>query len=540
MARRTTSIPKDLDQSQVTTWLGAGAIVGWLALWPLLGEPTACDRLPYLAGFAGDDDRFQRGLEQFGCQGLSTSQATGSIAYLFGVTVLLGLLLWNLLCHLWPRGWRSAPFRHWEKMHFIPVAGTAVLAVGELAALISIAINGEPVQLHNWLARLLPVLAWTGSIMLLVALLLTAAAALGTIGSSHTIYPQELDIVERADWGKLPVDGLGVCVSGGGIRAASVALGALSKLEQTAAEPSLDWLPADLNARIELEKARVLRPEATADQAQEVVHTVESEWCEDRPSVLDRARYLASVSGGGYVAGAYRIARGCEASAKPDSELWRGGGIFGPDDDDAGTTRASFDDDSEIDLPYDLRRHVLSRRHFLLTGRGGVIGSLALILWGLVMQAGLIAMVVFLGAWPLGRLAASWAVTDDRDLENFQIASRHWLPSVALLVVAGVLDCLRLEHLVSPPSPAGDRRPRGGRRLASRAAARRPHRRRRLPHRAAGCDVRGHQRRPDRYVRRACQPNRRSAAWLRPYPTRRGPVGARGRAPDPHRRQRVG
>jgi hypothetical protein len=98
----------------------------------------------------------------------------------------------------------------------------------------------------------------------------------------HSVAPGTHWAEDSASPGDVEPGVVGVCVSGGGIRSATVALGALQSLS-----------------------------DATGRGGRQ-------------SSVLGRARYLVSVSGGGYTAGAYQLA--LHASAKPDAV----GDVFAP------------------------------------------------------------------------------------------------------------------------------------------------------------------------------------------------------------------
>jgi hypothetical protein len=138
---------------------------------------------------------------------------------------------------------------------------------------------------------------------------------------------------------------VGFCVSGGGIRSASVALGAL----------------------------QVLRPQLLA------------------------ARYLVSVSGGGYTAGALRLALQPLPAAEASPKWWRAG-----DTTPRGSTAAepatvfaagSVEEDH-------LRRH----SSYLADGAGQWLGALAVVLRGLLASLTLVALTGRRGR-PAGRAA---------------------------------------------------------------------------------------------------------------------------------------
>lgn len=192
-----------------------------------------------------------------------------------------------------------------------------------------------------------------------------------------------------------PPEGTGIACSGGGIRAASFTLGALSTLERR---------PTGL---------------PLAD------------------SVLGSARYLASVSGGGYAAAAWRIAAG--TGPLPDQPL-----IGDP---------AAFDDKPEpfprSDNPSpDLLTHIRPRRNFLANGTGGLPRSLIRVVVQMAVHLSLIIASVYVLAWPWGKLLGSWTI-DALTLQtegdyNTTIGRHQWLPPLLTLASTAPLVIWRL------------------------------------------------------------------------------------------------
>lgn len=196
-------------------------------------------------------------------------------------------------------------------------------------------------------------------------------------------------------------DGTGISCSGGGIRAASFALGCLSRLERTPTDTPL--------------------PE----------------------TVIGRARFLSSVSGGGYAAAAWRMAAGTgELPAKP---------IIG----DPCQFEPKVHPFPHPGRPTpDLLTHIRERRSFLANGRGGLPRSIVRVILQMMLHLSLIFVTVYVFAWPFGKLLASWAVrafdTDTfiKTADGIEIDSltgaHHWLPPVLTLAALAPLALARM------------------------------------------------------------------------------------------------
>ncbi len=164
--------------------------------------------------------------------------------------------------------------------------------------------------------------------------------------------------------------------------------------------------------------------------------------------VLDTARYLASVSGGGYTAGAWRVARGTAAAESADT-AWSDG-IFGDPTELTTMPAAAFDDvGTDEDHAPSLYTHMWERRQFLRTGRGGMSVSIAFVLLTIVLQLALIALFVVVFAWPVGVLARSWAILGPsptwfaRDPYQFSASTRSWTPVLVVLSIAAIVIVFR-------------------------------------------------------------------------------------------------
>lgn len=431
----------DREQIKPRTLFGIGLLVAAppvfvLALW--MYEALSCFRIPYLAIFAGKTGRLGSGLGEFGCVTTSESGSRLMIVSAAVATVTFGRLMDKLMSYLWRRGWRSAPFKHWRNLDRLGLASTIILLPALAAAAIGLRIEDGSLDLAPWAAFVATPLAWTGSALFVMSWILTFFAYLGTVGSNGTPQLNQGDArgkVQSFD-AKAP-SGLGVCVSGGGIRSGSVAMGALRELERTRIirDHQHDRLVMrSLTSQIGIKLAA--EQDLPDFDPEDVEQRARQSWSKQGlGSVLGLANYLASVSGGGYTAVAYQIARGIDPSPL-DTDKWDGGTVFGVSEDRGHLLPAkAFDDPPRKQEGFSLRDHVLSRRKFLLAGRGGPLWSSLAIAAGIAIQLALISLAVFLIAWPLGRLARSWPVVDGAVVSSYRIQLRHITPSLLLAAV---------------------------------------------------------------------------------------------------------
>ncbi|MGI9596235.1 MAG: hypothetical protein ACR2QK_08745, partial [Acidimicrobiales bacterium] len=204
---------------------------------------------------------------------------------------------------------------------------------------------------------------------------------------------------------------VGVCCSGGGIRSAGFCLGGLSALERVAGP---DGRMAGLG-------------------------------------ILGRADYLASVSGGGYVATAWRILAGTDKTLPAEP-------VIGVPDNPERKIRP-YDDDAEPAL--DLIQHVRERRRFLANGPGGLPISAAIAVSRTLWHILLILLTVFAVAWPLGRIVVSWPIIGggrDRSVLDegldVSVGAHQVIPVLTVAAMAVLVWSLRLRQ---PRSKARNR-----------------------------------------------------------------------------------
>lgn len=182
-----------------------------------------------------------------------------------------------------------------------------------------------------------------------------------------------------------PPAGLGVCCSGGGIRAAAYAIGVLSELE--------------------------------------------------RHGTMRRARWLTAVSGGNYAATAWKLAKTADPSrpAADDVIGWLGAPIEDP------RVRQRRNG-----APITGNRSPQHR--FLLNGPGGIGRSAIAALFYVAVNVVVLGALVAALSWPVGRLVGSAVIQPRLRVFNTLPPSLHvpielWLPGVALMA-CGVLIVL--------------------------------------------------------------------------------------------------
>lgn len=498
------------------------------AAYLIASRATDCGVAPYLIGFAGNEEAYVLGLERFRCDDAPWDSASQYARLSYAAIALWLATAGLLLRRVWRDLWISRPMRDFAWIAWAGPMGAACFAIAALLVPRSYEDGVDGVQIgiaagdgrgpFNDVGHWIATAAWAGSAAGGIVLLLLAGGAIGRIshGPMPTI-PQDRDrqyrtaahgVIGKSD----AAGGLGICVSGGGIRAGSVAAGALWHLDsheatdgptervlQSSGQRSMraylyesEILELCVRAIVQLSTNNDTRG-VLFDDLLKLLHRIESDALNQassrsapgtfeyqkidteianygqmsdlhnkspvvvrardlgnidqllrqyhtaqfrlgltlrakhgtRPDTwLESATYLASVSGGGYTAGSWTIAKGTYGRRRDrfTAKRWDDGafGTYIPLDDeeiqrpelevnfdDAGTS--SEDEDNSIG--FSLRRHILARREFLTTGRGGVAWSSLLVLAGLAIQLAIIAAAVFIAAWPTGRFSNSWPVT---------------------------------------------------------------------------------------------------------------------------------
>jgi hypothetical protein len=352
--------------------------VGWL--WLVFRRVQNCPNIETASSFSSDPIRFVDYVTShgkpgtLGCQLTSLGDLHENLAFGY-VIALVNLLVFAVLWAMWwKRAWLTTRSVATRRLVWVAVIGAFADIVENIVQHASIGLPGSAGTPRTpnigWFAtRVLPIVAWV-NVLSFAAVWLLLLFTLIAAFSRRRLHGQLADGVER---GTAVPAGLGICCSGGGIRAASVSLGALGVLERT-------------------------REDGSAIAS-----------CTGSDGILDQAKYLASVSGGGYTAGAWRIARGTAKKAPTPAEfaaLWPSGVIGAPDDYDDVPPVAFDDPASEIGRP-SLFRHLQQRREFLRTGRGGFSASLFTAVGLLAIHLFLLLGLLLAIAWPIGRLSST-------------------------------------------------------------------------------------------------------------------------------------
>lgn len=344
----------------------AVAIAVGCALWKGLAPGVAGDcSLHVGAALSGSGEVFDRAIAP-GCTDLTLDEARKTILWDFAFIAVYAPMATAALWWLWPRAFRIRRVRRHRWIALVFVAAALVDVVENVFVLVALR---EGPALADLPARAAAVAGWWKWMLIAAGTAMLAAAVCGAIGNRRVPPPPVRTPAPRDDG---PPDGIGICLSGGGIRSAGFALGAMRAL--------------------------------------------------DRRGLLGRARWITAVSGGAYAAGAWRIA---------------GGG------------------DRLLDPPPgspSLFEYLKENRRYLSTGRGGVAATF-LTGFGLVaFNALVLVALVCLAAWPVGRLAASWAVQPALrgfaysrvGEQSLDVAPRLWWPGLAGLAAASLLFVVSL------------------------------------------------------------------------------------------------
>ncbi len=360
---------------------------------------------------------------------VSLSEARRAVWAAIVFAALWGAFGFALLRTFWQKAWKAGRGRSTSGKALgllFGVGGAAVAITEKLLTLALLRSDGDTIRFVDTAADLGPkavvTLAWVKwllagiLILLVVAMLVSSATAFVRrplppvdIGVSDDVPPAPPTDGDRP----IPA-GVGICCSGGGIRAAGFVLGALAKLEEEPDQPRHPVPGVDL-APIEA--------------------------CDGRLGILGRASYLASVSGGGYAAAAWRIAAG--PGRLPDKPI-----IGDPLAADLEDRIRRYPD--ATDPAADLVQHIQERRRYLANGPGGLLRSGLTFLALMAFHFLLVLLAVYVLAWPLGRILVGWGVTGaGRDVNRMvdgldhQIGPHLWVPPVAALGLAVLATALR-------------------------------------------------------------------------------------------------
>jgi hypothetical protein len=404
----------------------SAALVGVLAVPAVWGavarhRDSTCRNLQMVANFAGSSEEFDRLAAGGSLDGCVLESLDGYRSHLLlGVpfAIAYGALLFFVCTRWWDRAWLTRRFVAAKPVRWFALVAAACDLVSIAVQWLSVDVDeGGSVSVGTWPARVLAVVSWV-KVFSFTAVWFAALTTLIAVFSRRRL--TELNKEACTPYADAPIDGLGIALSGGGIRAASVGLGALGVLERF---PLVDQPPRD-------------EPRRPAGFQ----------------GLLYRAKYLASVSGGGYVVGGWRAASAIGATRLDSGELDEDAfGAMWPDDvvghpllyDEAPPLAA--DSDGGDGYPT-LFRHVQQRREFLRTGRGGLPASVVVAFVFLAFHLLLITTLVVVVAWPAGRLASTWFVFGSEaasivDSEGRQapFPARLYMPALCFAISAGVV-----------------------------------------------------------------------------------------------------
>ncbi|HYP24230.1 MAG TPA: hypothetical protein VEV43_11705, partial [Actinomycetota bacterium] len=175
------------------------------------------------AALAGSSDVFARDVAP-GCSDLTLGEARATIRWDFAFILLYAPLATAALWWLWPRAWRVRRLQNFRWVAFT-FTGAGLLDVVE-NALVLVALREGP-ALSEIPARAASVAGWWKWLLVVSGSLALLAAICGAIGNRRV--PSEPHRERPPSPPGVP-DGIGICLSGGGIRSAGFALGALRAL----------------------------------------------------------------------------------------------------------------------------------------------------------------------------------------------------------------------------------------------------------------------------------------------------------------------
>lgn len=392
-------------QTFAATVVATAVIV--VAYWLLMRRPGHNEIIEALQ-FAGSPSRLSERQEELGLSS-SAADAREAMWLALSFSALWGAVGWTLLKYFWAGAWKAGPGRTMSGATLGVALGIGGGSLGLLEkglTLVTVRGGDAGVRFVDWPGDIVPkaivTLAWAkwslaGILLVLVVAMLVSS---GTAAVRRMLPDVEEgvpdDLPDESSRDDEPV--VGICCSGGGIRAAGFALGALARLEE---EP--DDAPSD-----------------------------------GKLGVLGRSTYLASVSGGGYAAAGWRIAAG--TGRLPDEPI-----IGNPIElmDERDRRRKAGDQIDPAAPRKTFAEHILERRRYLSNGPGGLLRSALVVIRNMVFHFGLLVIAMVVLAWPLGRILVSWAITGDgRRAEtmstglNTDIGIHQWFPPLAAAALA--------------------------------------------------------------------------------------------------------
>lgn len=443
-------------------WVGlvAGCALVSIGVWLTHIPNAGCGEFQIASQLAGTSDRLENAL--VGCE--ANPSGWNLVKWDFFLLAGYGLVGCLFLIAGWWR-YEAQALRRASFVIWLPAIAAVCDLVENVAlwAVLKPGPNKHPVfDYSGWRAQLffktvLLTAAWLKWMCLAVAAVAILMAISVWIARRAELYPllpvqcaapdssASPPDVPPAPVGKEKV--VGVCVSGGGIRASAFTLGVLSQLEPGG---STVWAERAADGRngslADVCAAGVTDPGRHADRRRELDHPREADDPELVPSALARAqgmrnrpaeqppvppfdpwgplseaRYLAAVSGGAWAATAWTLQ---EASTNPPNKTSSGGRTNSADTVIEGMVKRSFWS------PYQRQKYLLNSRH-------GLLPTLA---WVLVCSATNILYVyslLFLIAWPLGWFVGRPVISckDAPGCDGGMGVPEALLPSAGLAVV---------------------------------------------------------------------------------------------------------
>lgn len=341
----------------------------WYVNRPLRGEGS----IHFDISFSGDNDRLGKLSSSIGLDGLKSSLRRDTVyALTYSAAIVVAALGAD------GRRIRRNRTLKWWTISFAIAAGAADVAEN----LVSLSQVGTGVSGLQYSSSWAPYcLVALGSIKWFALL---AGVALVLFRAASVLLPEAIiarPAVESPPPAPVGVpEGLGVCCSGGGIRAAAFALGALDALANSGV-------------------------------------------------LLRKARYLSAVSGGNYAATAWT-----EAAATKPEEINPASVVL------AQLTQPPLTENDHKGTRKVTSRKQFHR--FLSHGSGGMFGRGTWAFGVVALHSIVLCGAVYLLAWPLGRLVSAPALWRD-DLatspDHLTFAPVLWMPGAALATVGGLL-----------------------------------------------------------------------------------------------------
>lgn len=192
------------------------------------------------------------------CSALKPGSVNATLAADLVLALLYGGALFSAITRWWRIAGRTQLFQRLYVIRFVPLAAMALDLLENLTMWLGIRFGSNGAPRASWILWATVPISWWKLAFVSVALVATAVALAGAIGNSRTL-PTASDPDPETLNPEQPASGSGICLSGGGIRAASFALGGLQGLDES--------------------------------------------------GVFRGARFLSAVSGGAFTAAAWRIAR---------------------------------------------------------------------------------------------------------------------------------------------------------------------------------------------------------------------------------------